>query len=96
MLGLSNKGRLAPGADGDVVVVDPNIHQAVLTVAGGKVIMVDGIVIGSGGPIVTTKRGVKALQIPRHFSRSFESDRQSALYCSGRMNGVIKRLKRLE
>ena len=62
MLGLSNKGHLAPGADGDVVVADPNSHQAVLTVAGGKVIMLDGIVIGSGGTIVTTERGVKALK----------------------------------
>jgi hypothetical protein len=62
MLGLSNKGHLAPGADGDVVVADPNSHQAVLTVAGGKVVMLDGIVIGSGGTIVTTERGVKALK----------------------------------
>ena len=62
MLGLSNKGHLAPGADGDVVVADPNSHQAVLTVAGGKVVMIDGIVIGSGGTIVTTERGVKALK----------------------------------
>jgi len=63
MLGLANKGHLAPGADGDVVVADPNSHQAVLTVAGGKVIMSDGLVIGSGGTIVTTERGVKALQV---------------------------------
>ena len=32
------------------------------TVAAGKVIMLDGIVIGSGGTIVTTERGLKALK----------------------------------
>jgi energy-coupling factor transporter ATP-binding protein EcfA2 len=76
MLGLSNKGHLAPGADGDVVVADPNSYQAVLTVAGGKVIMLDGIVIGSGGTIVTTERGVKALKdqgIPAEVSNLADS-----------------------
>jgi hypothetical protein len=61
MLGLPRKGHLAPGADGDLVVADPNSHEAVLTVAGGKVIMVNGVVAGSGGTIITTARGLKAL-----------------------------------
>ena len=62
MLGLPNKGHLAPGADADLVVADPNTHEAVLTVAGGNVIMSNSLVIGSGGTIITTERGTKALQ----------------------------------
>ena len=62
MLGLPNKGHLAPGADADLVVTDPNTHEAVLTVAGGNVIMSNGLVIGSGGTIITTPSGAKALQ----------------------------------
>jgi hypothetical protein len=62
MLGLPNKGHLAPGADADIVVVDPNTHQAVLTVANGRIIMIDGLVIGSGGTIITTEHASSALQ----------------------------------
>jgi len=54
MLGLNQKGHLGPGADADLVVADPDTHRALLTVAGGKVIMVDGIVTGSGGTLITT------------------------------------------
>lgn len=61
MLGLPNKGHLAPGADADVVVIDPERHQAVLTVAGGKVIMVDGVITGKSGTIITTESGKKSL-----------------------------------
>jgi hypothetical protein len=62
MLGLPNKGHLAPGADADIVVADPNTHEAVLTVAGGHIIMSAGLVIGSGGTIITTPSGEKALR----------------------------------
>jgi len=62
MLGLPNKGHLAPGADADIVVADPNTQQAVLTVANGKVIMIDGHVTGSGGTMITTESGMKVLQ----------------------------------
>ena len=62
MLGLPNKGHLASGADADIVVADPNTHQALLTVANGKIIMIDGLVTGSGGTIIATQSGIKALQ----------------------------------
>ena len=62
MLGLTNKGHLAAGADADIVVADPNTHQAVLTVANGKTIMIDGLVTGSGGTMITTESGMKVLQ----------------------------------
>ena len=62
MIGLLKKGHLSPGADGDLVVADPHSHDALLTVAGGKIIMVNGLITGSGGTIITTGRGVKALE----------------------------------
>lgn len=62
MLGLPRKGHLDPGSDGDLIVADPETHQALLTVAGGKVVMIGGVVVGSGGTIITTERGKKTLE----------------------------------
>jgi len=61
MLGLPDKGHLAPGADADVVVVNPDTHQAVLTIAGGIIIMTDGLVIGKGGTIIAMEQGMQRL-----------------------------------
>jgi len=33
----------------------------VLTIAGGKIIMTDGLVIGKGGTIITTEQGKQSL-----------------------------------
>ena len=38
------------------------VNQAVLTVANGKIIMIDGLVTGSGGTMITTESGMKVLQ----------------------------------
>ncbi len=81
MLGLPNKGHLAPGADADVVVVDPDTHQAVLTAAGGKVIMVDGVVLGKGGTIITTGRGAKRLSA-RSIPAEVADLADSLFYCA--------------
>jgi len=43
-------------------VGDPETRQAFLTVAGGKVIMSQGVVFGSGGTLITTGRGRKAME----------------------------------
>jgi hypothetical protein len=57
MLGLFDKGHLAPGCDADLVVADTRSHSALLTVVGGQVIMSDGVVLGRGGTLLTTARG---------------------------------------
>lgn len=62
MLGLKDKGHLEVGADADLVVVDFESHRPLLTVASGAVIMAGGVVTGSGGTLITTSRGTKALQ----------------------------------
>jgi hypothetical protein len=62
MLGLEKKGHLSVGADGDLVVVDPYTHKALLTVANGRIVMMNGVVLGSGGTIVTTEQGKKKLE----------------------------------
>ena len=58
MLGLFDKGHLAPGAAADL----PETHRALLTVAGGRIIMSDGMVTGRGGTLVTTDSGVGSLK----------------------------------
>lgn len=61
MLGLAGKGHLSPGADADLVVVDYERQAAEMTVAGGRIVMMDGVVMGSGGTVITTGRGKKTL-----------------------------------
>ncbi|MBC2711228.1 MAG: amidohydrolase family protein [Desulfosarcina sp.] len=61
MLGLFDKGHLAPGADADLVVVDSKSHTPLLTVAKGRIIMAGGMVVGRGGKLVTTDFGVQSL-----------------------------------
>jgi hypothetical protein len=61
MLGLPRKGHLGLGADADLAVVDPRTHECLLTLVGGKTVMTNGIVTGTGGIIVTTPTGQESL-----------------------------------
>jgi len=61
-LGLTGKGHLGEGADADIAVVDSSGDQAYLTVVGGKVIMLGGLVTGRGTTILTTNRGWREVQ----------------------------------
>ena len=67
MLGLRNKGSLAPGADGDITVLDPALGRARMGIARGGIIMVDGVAVGSGGSALTSAEGearLRALGLP--------------------------------
>jgi imidazolonepropionase-like amidohydrolase len=59
MYGMLEKGSLGVGMDADVTVLDLEKGRAVMGIALGKVIMVDGVVVGRGGTIITTENGVK-------------------------------------
>lgn len=62
MFGLTRKGHLGEGADADVTVVDPQTATPVLSTARGRIIMVNGIVIGRGGTFLTTEHGRAAVE----------------------------------
>jgi hypothetical protein len=62
MLGLKRKGRLSPGADGDITVIDPDKGKAYMGISLGRIIMVDNIVIGDGGTILTTREGEESVR----------------------------------
>jgi imidazolonepropionase-like amidohydrolase len=57
MLGLEHKGHLGPGADADIIVVDPATAEAEWVIAHGQVIVENGQVIGRGGQLITTEAG---------------------------------------
>jgi len=57
MLGLENKGHLSPGADADITVLNLEEGFATMGIASGNIIMINGIVIGNQGTIITTSEG---------------------------------------
>jgi len=64
---MMDKGHLGVGADADITVLDLSRGEAVMSLALGKLIMIDGIVVGRGGTVITTERGerrVKASGLP--------------------------------
>lgn len=77
MLGMVNKGRIAPGADADFTVIDPAAGRAVLGISAGRTIMRHGAALeNEGGRLLVTAAGVssaKASGLPYEvvdFSRS--------------------------
>lgn len=62
MFGLAGKGRIAAGADADLVLVDVARKAPVLTVASGAVVFDGQRVTGTGGVILTTAYGAAALR----------------------------------
>ena len=61
-LGLANKGRLQPGADADITVVNLERQRAVLGIVAGRIVMCQGYACGSGSQIVTTGAGAAAVR----------------------------------
>jgi len=62
MLGLAQKGHLGVEADADVTVLDLETGKAVLGIALGRIIMVNGTVVGSGGTVLTTETNKNRLK----------------------------------
>lgn len=62
MLGLLNKGHFSEGADGDVTVIDPAAGKASKSLVAGRLIMLDGRVVGSGGTWIVTREGQGAAE----------------------------------
>lgn len=62
MFGFTHKGSISEGFDGDVTVVDPASGKAYLSVSRGQIIMVNGVVVGEGGFLLTTERGAKHVE----------------------------------
>lgn len=79
MLGLTRKGRLGVGADADCTIVDPVARKARITIAGGQPICIDGLIVGSGGTVVTTARGEATVR-RRGLSVQVVDLKQSGLY----------------
>lgn len=61
-LGLASKGHLAVTADADITVIDPVRRRARATVVGGRTVMVDGVLKGSGTTIICDARGEAKLK----------------------------------
>lgn len=59
MFGFEHKGSLSEGFDADVTLADPVTGRAHLGISRGQIIMIDGVVVGKGGHLLTTERGMK-------------------------------------
>lgn len=62
MLGVAGKGHLGVGADADATVLDLEAGRAVLGIARGDLIMVDGVPVGRGARFLTTQMGARYLE----------------------------------
>lgn len=60
LLGLANKGTLAPGADADITVVDFEAQKAVHAFCAGRATLENGVACGTGGTLVTAPGGAAA------------------------------------
>jgi len=59
MFGMFNKGHLGVGADADITVLDYKNRKPVLTMAGGNIILLKNIIIGTGGTLLISEKGKK-------------------------------------
>jgi cytosine/adenosine deaminase-related metal-dependent hydrolase len=84
MIGLDRKGHLGVGADADCAIVDLARRTVKATIAHGAPICLDDVVVGTGGTLVTTSRGERAI---RQAGLPFQvvDLRQSGLYAPARM-----------
>lgn len=62
MLGLAQKGTLAPGSDADLTIYDPVAQRAVHSLVKGRFLLRDGRAVGREARIVCTEAGVEAVR----------------------------------
>jgi len=61
LLGCPAKGHLGIGADADITGVDPVSGMPQFSLVGGRLVLWQGALVGSGTTILTTKQGMKGL-----------------------------------
>ena len=62
MIGLHRKGRISPGMDADLTVIDPDRGSAVMSFVAGKMVMLEGRSVGAGGKLLITETGRRAAE----------------------------------
>jgi N-acyl-D-aspartate/D-glutamate deacylase len=62
IIGLKNKGHLGIGADADISVLEGTSGKTYAVISGGKIIMIDGVITGSGTTVITTARGKETVK----------------------------------
>lgn len=75
MLGLTTKGSLSPGKDGDITILDLETCTASMAIARGKIIMKDKEVLGTGGTMIITEKASPGFK-GDHFQRISLSESQ--------------------
>jgi hypothetical protein len=82
ILGLDGKGHLAVGADADVSILDGTAGTAWAAISGGRVIMLDGVVVGQGTTVITTSQGRTAIE--RFGLKCYVTDLRRGWFHAGR------------
>ena len=62
MYGMLSKGTLGVGMDADITVLDPINGRATMGIAQGHIIMIDNVLTGSEGHLLTTPQGEAAIK----------------------------------
>jgi hypothetical protein len=83
MFGMQGKGHLGVGADADITVLDLERGRAMLSIADGKLLLVDGHVIGEGGKLYISDQGCKEAQSRKIAHEAIDISR-SLLYSADR------------
>jgi hypothetical protein len=86
ILGLSNKGHFSPGADADIIVVDPKTFEVKMVIIGGKLSMAANSVIDAPGKIITTPKGIQNLKNKKIKFQTINF--KKSLYYNGKNNNT--------
>jgi predicted amidohydrolase len=62
MYGMLSKGTLGVGMDADITVLDPINGRATMGIAQGQIIMINTVLTGHGGHLLTTSQGESAIK----------------------------------